>query len=320
MAWMKAIASHNGLNATQKAFACLADGETPLESCVAGVSLVEDDPEDHTVGYGGLPNELGVVELDAAVMDGATHRVGAVAGLRNVRHAARVAQRVLEQTRRVMIVGEGALVFARQQGFPEENLLTDKARRMWMYWRRRLNTGRDDWIAPEDDEELDVKAWFESTFYQARNIKPGGTVHCAALGGAGQMACATTTSGHAFKISGRVGDSPIVGAGLYVDNSVGSCGSIGHGEATMQNCTSFLAVELMRAGLSPQEAGLQALERLAEKSDESYRDASGNPDFDVQLFLLSRDGEHAGVALRGQKQIAVTDEAGSRLENCATLT
>ncbi|MEM7315751.1 MAG: N(4)-(beta-N-acetylglucosaminyl)-L-asparaginase [Planctomycetota bacterium] len=316
---MKSIASHNGLNATQVAFKLLADYQSSLHACVEGVTVVEDDPDEHTVGYGGFPNELGIVELDAAVMDGMTHRVGAVAGLRNVRHAARVAKCVLEQTHRVLLVGEGALNFARQQGFVEENLLTDKARRMWLYWKRRLDSRRDDWIKPADDEDLDVKAWFEKTFYKARNVKPGGTVHCAAVDSNLQLAAATTTSGHPFKLPGRVGDSPIAGAGLYVDNEVGSCGSIGHGEATMQNCTSFLAVELMRNGMSPREAGLAALERLAEKSSGSYRDESGNPDFDVQLFLLSRDGEHAGVALRGHKQIAVTDEDGTRLENCVTL-
>ena len=316
---MKSIASHNGLGATEAAYSQLVNHQSTLHAVVEGVTVVEDDPEDHTVGYGGLPNELGIVELDAAVMDGASHRVGAVAGLRNVRHAARVAKCVLEQTNRVLLVGEGALIFARQQGFVEENLLTDKARRMWLYWNRRLDAGRDDWIKPDDDDDLDVKVWFEKTFYKARNIKPGGTVHCAAVDTNRQLAAATTTSGHAFKLPGRVGDSPIVGAGLYVDNAVGSCGSIGHGEATMQNCTSFLAVELMRNGMSPREAGLAALERLAEKSSGSYRDESGNPDFDVQLYLLSRDGEHAGVALRGHKQIAVTDEAGTRLEDCVTL-
>ena len=316
---MKSIASHNGLGATEAAYSQLVNHQSTLHAVVEGVTVVEDDPEDHTVGYGGLPNELGIVELDAAVMDGASHRVGAVAGLRNVRHAARVAKCVLEQTNRVLLVGEGALIFARQQGFVEENLLTDKARRMWLYWKRRLDAGRDDWIKPDDDDDLDVKVWFEKTFYKARNIKPGGTVHCAAVDTNRQLAAATTTSGHAFKLPGRVGDSPIVGAGLYVDNAVGSCGSIGHGEATMQNCTSFLAVELMRNGMSPREAGLAALERLAEKSSGSYRDESGNPDFDVQLYLLSRDGEHAGVALRGHKQIAVTDEAGTRLEDCVTL-
>ncbi len=314
---MKTIASHNGLQATARAMELLISGSTPLHACVEGVTLVEDDPDEHTVGYGGLPNELGIVELDAAVMDGPAHRVGAVVGLRNIRHAARLAACVLKYTKRVMIAGEGAAIFGRQMGFPEEELLTDKARQMWLYWKRKQAAGGEDWLPPTEDEaELDVKLWFERNFYGTA----GGTVHCAALDGQGDMACVTSTSGHAFKLTGRVGDSPLPGAGLYVDNAVGSCGSIGWGEATMQNCTSFLAVELMRSGMTPVQAGLEALRRLAEKVPASYRDESGRPDFDVQLFLLAKSGEHAGVAVRGPKQIAVTDHQGTRLEPCQTLT
>ncbi len=312
---MKAIASHNGRQAADEAYRRLAASRPPLEAVVEGVTLVEDDPQEHTVGYGGLPNELGVVELDAAVMDGLSHRVGAIAGLRNVRHAVRLARCVLEQTHRVMIAGEGAMAFARQQGFREENLLTDQARQMWMYWKRRLASAQDDWLPTEDDAALDVRQWFERNFYGTH----GGTVHCAALSDDGNLAAATTTSGHAFKIVGRVGDSPIAGAGLYVDNDIGSCGSIGQGEATMQNCSSFLAVELMRGGRSPLEAGLEALRRLVEKTPARYRDATGHPDFDVQLFLLAKSGVHAGVALRGQKQMVVTDEHGTRWEDCVSL-
>ncbi len=312
---MKAIASHNGRQAADEAYRRIVACSTPLEAVVEGVTLVEDDPDEHTVGYGGLPNESGVVELDAAVMDGATHRVGAIVGLRNIRHAARLARCVLEQTHRVMIAGEGATRFARQQGFAEEDLLTDQARRMWMYWKRRLASAKDDWLPLDEDETLDVRQWFERNFYGVQ----GGTVHCAALSANGNLAAATTTSGHAFKMVGRVGDSPICGAGLYVDNEVGSCGSIGHGEATLQNCSSFLAVELMRGGRSPLEAGLETLRRLAEKTPARYRDAAGQPDFDVQLFLLAKSGDHAGVALRGKKQLAVTDEHGSRWEDCVPL-
>jgi len=311
---MKSIASHNGLNAAQKAIDLLASGKSPLDAIVEGVTLVEDDPDELTVGYGGLPNEDGVVELDAAVMDGRTHKAGAVAGLCNVRHAAKVARLVMQQTGRVMLVGDGALRFARANGFAEEDLLTDKARRMWLHWRRTRSTV-DDWIAPAEDEaDLDVQTYFEKHFYNS-----GGTVHCAALDDAGDLAAATSTSGHAFKLPGRVGDSPIVGAGLYVDNEIGSCGSIGHGEATMRNLTSFAAVELMRGGRSPAEAGLEALRRVAAHADPQQRDAMGRPKFNLQLYLLAKDGTPTGAAIWGPKKFAVADQQGTRLEDCVAL-
>ena len=311
---MKVIASHNGIIAARRAYELLQQSATPLDACVDGVTLVEDDPDELTVGYGGLPNEDGVVELDAAVMDGRTHKAGAVAGLRNVRHAAKVARLVMQQTERVMLVGEGALGFARANGFAEENLLTDKARRMWLYWRRMRST-TDDWLSPPEDEaDQDVRTYFKNQFYNS-----GGTVHCAALDASGDMACVTSTSGHAFKLPGRVGDSPIVGAGLYVDNEIGSCGSIGHGEATMQNLSSFAAVALMRDGRSPAEAGLEALRRVAAKVGQQQRDAAGRPTFNLQLFLLAKDGTSAGAAMWGPKQIVVSDQQGTRLENCVAI-
>lgn len=310
---MKVIASHNGSKATQRAFELLQDGANPLDACVEGVSLVEDDPDDLTVGYGGLPNEDGIVELDAAVMDGASHRAGAVAGLCKIRHAAKVARLVLRQTKRVMLIGDGALRLAKANGFAEENLLTEKARRMWLYWLR-TRSEHDDWQPPPAEEaDLDVIAYFRDEFYS------GGTVHCAAIDGNHDLAGATSTSGHAFKLAGRVGDSPILGAGLYVDNEAGTCGSIGHGEATMENVSSFLAVELMRQGASPVEAGLEAMRRIANKTPEHRCNDDGRPRFNVQLFLLSGDGTHAGVAMRGKKQFAITDQDGTRLEDCVAL-
>jgi N4-(beta-N-acetylglucosaminyl)-L-asparaginase len=316
---MKSIASHNGLAATQKAYELLAAGRSTLDAVVEGVTLIEDDPDELTVGYGGLPNEDGVVQLDAAVMDGPTHRAGAVAALEDVRHAAKVARLVMEQTKRVMLVGEGARRFALANGFPAENLLTEKARRMWHYWRRRRSQV-DDWLDPTPDEaDLDAQAWFDRHFYHAGPAPSGGTVHCSAIDAAGNMSCTTTTSGHAFKLAGRVGDSPILGAGLYVDNDVGSCGSIGHGEANMQHLSSFAVVELMRQGRSPRDAGMEILQRIAAKSPPYERDAEGRASFNLQLFILASDGTHAGVAMWGPKQIAVTDSRGTRLEDCTAL-
>jgi len=311
---MKSIASHNGRSAAQRAFALLSCGALPLDAVVEGVTLVEDDPDELTVGYGGLPNEDGVVELDAAVMDGPTHRGGAVAALQGIRHATKVARLVMQQTKRVMLAGEGARRFALANGFPEEDLLTDKARRMWHYWRRR-RSALDDWRdPPEDESDLDAQRYFEREFY-----KSGGTVHCAALNGAGDLACATSTSGHAFKLAGRVGDSPILGAGLYVDNDVGSCGSIGHGEANMQHLSSFAVVEMMRQGASPAEAGMEVLRRINDKSLPEQRDEHGRANFNLQLFILAKDGCHAGVAMWAPKQIAVNDADGARLEDCEAL-
>lgn len=305
---MKAIASFNGVRATEHAVELMRQGRSVTEATVEGVTLVEDDPEEQTVGYGGLPNEEGIVELDAAVMDGATHRGGAVAGLRDVRHAARVARLVMQQTNRVMLAGEGALKFALANGFPREDLLTDRARRFWLHWKRSRSK-IDDW-QPPTAEEADAEA---AEYFEKAYTKTGGTVHCAALDAHGNLGGTTSTSGHAFKINGRVGDSPILGAGLYVDNEVGTCGSIGHGEANMQHLSSFLAVELMRQGASPVEAGLEVLRRVAAKLPASSVDDQGRATIHLQLFLLSRSGEAAGVCFWGPKQFAVSDHSGTHL-------
>ena len=287
----------------------LAAGTDTLDACIAGVTLVEDDPEELTVGYGGLPNEAGIVELDAAVMHGPTHRAGAVAALRNIRHPTQVARLVMQQTTRVMLVGEGALEFARSNGFVEENLLTGQSRRRWLHWKR-TRSEIDDWLPPDSDDPDKVDPDF---------MRPTGTVHVAAINDVGDISCATSTSGHAFKLPGRVGDSPIVGAGLYVDNAIGSSGSIGWGEANMENLSSFAAVELMRSGNSPAEAGMEILQRVASHVHPAQADEQGRPKFNIRLFMLAKDGSHAGVCLWGPQEMAITDEAGTRLEPCQAL-
>lgn len=332
---VKAIASHNGLQATKRAYELMIGGTDTLDAAVAGVNLVEDDPDDLTVGYGGLPNERGVVELDAAVMHGPTHRAGAVAALQNIRNPSKVAQLVLEQTDHVLLVGEGALEFARACGFPEENLLTEKSRKIWLYWKQTLSD-RDDWLPPPM-EQLDpaVIEFFklkksaakaeESTGKQSSTNwtkfdRPTGTIHCAAMNAAGEISCTTTTSGLAFKLPGRVGDSPIIGAGLYVDNEVGSCGSTGRGEANLQNLCCSTAVELMRQGLPPEEAGLEMLRRVARTTAEKHLlDEQGRPNFGLKFYLLNKDGRHAGVSMWGPADFAVTDAKGTRHEKCAAL-
>jgi N4-(beta-N-acetylglucosaminyl)-L-asparaginase len=321
---MKVIASHNGLAAAKKARERLLAGASPLDACVAGVTLVEDDPNEHSVGYGGIPNEHGVVELDAGVMDGKTHRGAGVAGLRNVRHPAQVALCLMRQTNRVLLVGDGALAFARANGFAEENLLTDKARRIWLHWKR-TRAGQNEWKSPAPEEiDAEVAAWFErynNPLAPREGALDGksGTVHVAALDDSGDLACSTSTSGHAFKIAGRVGDSPILGAGLYADNDLGTCGSLGHGEANLENLSSFAAVELMRAGRSPVEAGLEILRRIAMRTPPNQRDAQGRPTFNLWLYLLHRDGRHAGVTMWGPRQYALADAQEARLEDCVAL-
>ena len=348
---MKVIASHNGLNAAARAYELLQQGMSPLDAVVEGVTLVEDDPEEQSVGYGGVPNEDGVVELDAAVMDGRTRRGAGVAGLRNVRYPSRVARLLMQQTGRVLVVGEGALAFARANGFPEENLLSDKARRIWLHWKR-THSDTDDWRPPAGPVDPDVQAWFDQYYRPPfvlpasaaagdaattpagqsppvdplqRAIDQGGTVHVSALDGAGNLGCVTSTSGHPFKLSGRVGDSPILGAGLYADNSAGTCGSIGHGEANLQNLSSYLVVELMRSAASggrsfdPERAGLEALKRIAESVPQEERDSTGRPRWNVTLFILAPDGRSAGVSLWGPREYAVADQQGARLLPCKSL-
>ena len=311
---MRVIASQNGLEATRRAFELLQSGVPAMDATVEGVTLVEDDPEELTVGYGGLPNELGQVELDAAVMDGPTHRGGAVAGLREIRHAARVARLVMRQTNRVLLAGEGARDFALSNGFPRENLLTDKARRMWLHWKRMRST-IDDWHNPHREEtDEEILEYFDKHYGST-----GGTVHCSALDADQNLGGTTSTSGHAFKLPGRIGDSPILGAGLYVDNQYGACGSVGHGEANLENLSSFLAVELMRQGAAPEEAGLQVLRRVAEHADDAICDDQGRPKLHLQLFLLHKDGRYCGVTMWGPKRLAVSDADGTRWEDSIAL-
>lgn len=307
---LKAISSENGLEATRKAYERLLDGADTLDAAIAGVTLVEDDPNETSVGYGGLPNEDGVVELDAAVMHGPTHRAGAVAALRNVRNPAQVARKVMQETDHILLVGEGALRFAQAQGFQEQNLLTEKARKIWLYWRQ-TRSDIDDWLPPPDDQlDPDVRKFFK---------RPTGTVHCATMNAQGEISCVTSTSGLAFKLAGRVGDSPILGAGLYVDNNIGSCGSTGRGEANLANLCSFAAVELMRGGMSPADAGLTVLQRVVEKTVPRLLDADGRPKFDLKFYLLAKDGSHAGVSMWGPAKISVTDAEGTRHEPCVAL-
>ena len=307
------VASANGMRAVDKAMAILQTGADALDAVIAGVNINEEDPNDTSVGYGGLPNEDGVVELDSAVMHGPTCRGGAVASLRNIKNPSKVARLVMERTDHVLLVGDGALRFAKAHGFAEEDLLTDKAREIWLKWRENMSTN-DAWLPPHAVNEKDLGEIFEPY------MRHTGTIHCSAIDKNGGISCVTTTSGLAFKIAGRVGDSPILGAGSYVDNEVGAAGSTGRGEANLTNCSSVLIVEWMARGKSPEEACLDACKRIADHNKERrLQDDAGRPNYNVKFYALNRKGEFGGAALFPPAEIAVNDGSGARLVTIPSL-
>ncbi len=332
-----AIASANGLACCQKAVEMIASGKDTLEAAVAGVNINELDPADTSVGYGGLPNEEGIVELDASVMHGPTRRAGAVAALRNIKSPAMVAKLVMEQTDHIMLVGEGALRFARAMGFAEENLLTEESRIAWLVWKRNLKppNGHSNWSdgldAPPGKPSARVQKLFPhvspETLAWAEWVAvnpPTGTINCLVLNAKGEISGTTTTSGLAWKISGRTGDSPIIGAGLYIDQDVGGAGSTGRGEENIRVAGAHSVVELMRSGRSPKEAVLEVLKRVARNYD---NDRARLAKFDLNFYALRKDGQYAAGSLWSgtrsfdgsftSRRFAVNDGGASRLEDCA---
>ena len=313
------VSSANGLRAVEKAYSVLASGGDPLDAVISGVNIVEDDPEDVTVGYGGIPNEEGVVQLDASVMDGRIMKAGAVGALENIKNPSKVARLVMERTNRVFLVGPGALKFARAHGFKEDNLLTERSRKIWLYWKEKLS-GHDDWIEAGNEEEKDPDIrWFIQKF-GASDFRPQGTINCNAVTKDGDIVGTTTTSGLFFKVPGRLGDSPVIGAGLYVDGEVGACGSTGWGEGNLRSCGSHTVVEFLRQGKSPEEAALKTLERISALARENH-DARGRlkTDFNINFYVVNKKGEHAGAALWSGGHYAVADASGARLLESAYL-
>ncbi len=221
-------------------------------------------------------------------------RAGAVAAIEGFRHPAQIALQVMKRTTRVLLVGDGAARFARTIGFEEENLLTEKARKIWLYWKANMSDV-DDWIpAPGQIEDPDVR-WFIETYGA---VRPTGTINLCAVDGNGDVGGTTTTSGLFFKIPGRVGDSPLIGAGLFVDNEVGAAGSTGRGESVIQIAGGHTVVEFMRAGLSPEAACLAALERMVRATRVPYLlDDKGRPSFDVKFYAVNKDGETGSAAM-----------------------
>jgi N4-(beta-N-acetylglucosaminyl)-L-asparaginase len=307
---MIVIASGNGVRTVDKAMEMLRNGDDPLDAVVAGVNIVEEDPNDMSVGYGGIPNEDMEVELDASVMHGPTHNAGAVAGLKHIKTPSRVAKLVMERSDHVLLIGAGALKFAKAHGFKEENLLTERARERWLRWRERLSD-RDDWFPPQENLDQGLQ----------EALRNYGTINCCAVDSNGDLAGVTTTSGLSYKIPGRVGDSPIIGAGLYVDNMVGAAGSTGRGEANILNCGSFTVVEFMRQGSSPEEACLMTLKRIAETSklQPHLLDDEGKPGFGLSFYAINKKGEYGSARMWSGGRFSVHDGTTSRREEAAFL-
>lgn len=330
------VGSSNALAGMKLHYAKLLEGADPLDVVIEVVKVVEADPDDDSVGLGGLPNEDGVVQLDAACMYGPRHKSGAVACIENILHPSEVARLVLERTDHCILVGRGAYEFARMHGHPHTELLTEASRKKWLEWKETMSETDDrlppppklpyegslppkaERVARVDDPGARLRAW--------RTARPTGTIHCSALAKSGAIACTTTTSGLAWKIPGRVGDSPIIGAGLYCDQEAGSAGSTGRGEACILANGSFTIVELMRQGASPVEAGLEAMRRVTRQTQRQARyqpdlvDEKGLPSFNLHFYVLGLDGSFAGVRMRGEAEFAVSDpESGPRLEKLVPL-
>lgn len=299
------ISSGNGLPATEKAMEMIQQGSDVLDAVIAGVNIVENDPDDMSVGYGGLPNEHGIVELDACCMHGPTHNAGGVASIRNIKNPSSVAKLVMERTDHVLIVGDGALAFAKAHGFKEEELLTDKARKYWLEYKEKL-TDKDDWFPAEDQKEMSMNGL--EVVKQGLKKRITGTISCLGIDQNGDISGVTTTSGLFYKIPGRVGDSPIIGAGLYVDNEVGACGSTGRGEENLKNLSSFLVVEYMRQGMSPEEACLAVCKRIVDHAKlPSLKNDDGTPNFNVNFYALNKAGEYGCAAIYGPPSFTVNN-------------
>jgi N4-(beta-N-acetylglucosaminyl)-L-asparaginase len=319
------ISSANGVHALDKGMDILNKGGDTLDAVVAAVTIVEDDPNDDSVGYGGLPNEEGEVELDASVMHGPTHRAGSVASVRRIKNVSRLAKTVMEKTNHVMIVGDGARRFAVAEGFEEMNLLTEHSRKIWLAWKAsssfnwRPGIDSPEWkqhvsaIFGGDPEKI---AYAEHAIAHPRT----GTIPCMAVDAKGDISATTTTSGLSWKIPGRVGDSPIIGAGCCVDNEVGAAGSTGKGEENIKISGGHTIIEMMRQGKTPTEACLEALGRIARhyKNDKKKLGT-----FHIYFYALNKDGVHGAASLwrngyeaNKQASYAVHDGSESRLVAC----
>ena len=293
------ISSANGVNALQKGMDILKSGGDTLDAVVAAVTVVEDDPNDDSVGYGGLPNEEGVVELDASVMHGPTHRCGSVASVQKIKNVSRLAKTVMERTNHVMIVGDGARRFGVAEGFEEINLLTDHSRKIWLAWKAKTDFNwRPGIDSPEWKEHMSLLFDGDAAqiaYAEQRIAHPiTGTINCLAVNAKGEVSGTTTTSGLSWKIPGRVGDSPIIGAGLFVDGDVGGAGSTGKGEENIKISGGHTIVEQMRRGVKPTDACLEAMGRVVRNYNGDKKKLAT---FHLYFYALNKDGEYGSASL-----------------------
>lgn len=339
------VSAGNGFPYLEAAYQSLRGGADTLEAAIQVVRGAEDDPDEDSVGLGGLPNEEGVVELDACCMHGPSRRAGAVGGVREIRSVAALAREVMLHTGHVMLVGEGATRFAVARGFTRENLLTDNSRKVWLLWKE----SHADWWGPG----LADRAWKSRLQQRLRSqegvaqvqrlarlaedlgippdrrmaavrkvlFPPTGTIHCSTLSAKGEMSGVTTTSGLAWKLPGRLGDSPIIGAGCYTDQDVGSAGATGSGEENIKVAGAHTIVENMRKGMSPFEAGMDALKRIV-------RNYGGDRErlkfLDMTYYVLRKDGIYAGVSMwtgyePGRPHTIAVHDGTARLEKTISL-
>lgn len=318
------VASANGhrfknggdLTCVEHAFSRIVKGEDVLDALIGGVNIVELDPLDDSVGYGGLPNANGIVQLDSCCMHGPKKRAGGVGALEGVRTPSLVARAVMDQTDHHLIVGRGAQEFARGLGFKiEDDLNTENSRRKWLEWKRRTDPLH--YLDPDKREAAERRILLEMIAEGLLNEHHVyGTINCDGVSPKGEVCGVTTTSGLAWKIPGRLGDSPILGAGLYVDGEAGAAGSTGRGEANLYNLSSFLIVESMRRGMHPKDAGMEAVKRIrANTVEQRLLNARGLPNFNVNFYVVNAKGEYAGVALySGERaRYAVCTENGAQL-------
>jgi N4-(beta-N-acetylglucosaminyl)-L-asparaginase len=324
------ISAHNGLKHLDDGMEVLKSGGDTLDAVLAVVTKVEDDPKDNSVGLGGLPNEDGVVQLDACVMHGPTRRCGSVGAIEKIKNPSLVAKALMERTNHTFLVGAGAEKFALDEGFETMNLLTLESRLAWLAWKAHSSK---DWRpgldSPEFNknltelldtpEKMELRAWIEDVITHP----PTGTINCLAVNEKGEMSGTTTTSGLAWKISGRIGDSPIIGAGLFLDQDVGGAGSTGRGEENIKISGGHTIVEMMRKGMSPTDACLEAMHRVVR----NYRfDPSRLKMFDLQFYALNKDGEHGAVSLWSSHAngspitYAVHDGSGAKAVPCTPVS
>lgn len=320
---------NGGLECVSKAMQILKAGGDTLDAVVAGVNIVEDDPRDNSVGYAGLPNEDGEVELDSSVMHGPSRRAGAVASLKYIKNPSKVAKLVLERTDHLLLVGEGALRFALKHGFKKEDLLTEDSRKIWMKWKEEMSI-EDSWgLSPKHPHPASASSKKVSSLGLSREEvafnewamdiirrRPTGTINCLAVDANNDISGVTTTSGLAWKIPGRVGDSPIIGAGLYVDNEVGAAGSTGRGEENIYSSGGRIIVENMRRGMNPTEAAMDVLKRISHRYGDNLQELAK---FNITFYAVNKAGEYGAANLWGAAKFAVHDGREAKILDTAYL-